>query len=191
MKMTLCKRLLFALLALVVCAGLAACKEEETPATTQDPATQTKEETSTVIPVPTTEEEDDFIYEIPDEELLGKIGAWRGMSESGTLPERDQFNMVTIKSKKDLDPYRDYLSNFSAEDEKRILEDTAGTCVLIELTGATENTLYGTSSITHGGNAITIIISTDEVEDVIPKHTFFLLYFPEQYYHGEIIDVAF
>ncbi|MBR7165614.1 MAG: hypothetical protein IKD18_04980 [Clostridia bacterium] len=190
MKMNFGKRISFALLALFVALSCAACKGKEEPDPTKENTAQTKEETSTVIPV-STEEEDEFIDAIPDEELLGKIGAWRGMSDSGTLDERDQYKMVTIDEAKDLDPYRAYMSNFTAEDEKTILEDTAGTCILIELSAPNDNTLYGTSSIMQGGSVISIVISTDEVEDVIPRYTFFLLYFPEAYYHGESINISF
>ena len=94
-------------------------------------------------------------------------------------------------SKKDLDPYREYLSNFTAADEKKILADKEGICVLVELMDINRHTMFGTSSIVRGGSAITIIISVDEVEEELPSHTFFLLYFPEEYYNGEVIDLAF
>ena len=87
--------------------------------------------------------------------------------------------------------YRQYMSSFSAEDEKKILEDEAGACVLVELTAATENTLYGTASVIQAAGTITIVISVDEVEDVLPKNTFFLLYFPAEYYNGETIQFTF
>ena len=194
MKPTLYKRFLFALMAILLCFSSVACGSEEEKSDggnkKKDPAV-TEEGTEAEIPVPTETVEEEFHDEIPDDELLGRIGAWRGLSESGLLQERDQYSMKTIDSKDDLDPYRQYLSNFTEEDEKMILDDTAGTCVLIELTAATENTLYGTSSIVQAGSAITIIISTDEVEEVTPLHTFFLLYFPERYYNGEVIDLVF
>ena len=194
MKISLYKRALFCLLAFLVCLSCFGCKGEEAPATTADELlTKTedgKQDPSAPLD-PTSEVADEYLEDIPDGELLGKIGAWRGMAESGTLQERDQYKMVTIKSKADLDPYRQYLTNFTEEYEKTILEDDGGTCVLIELTGTTENTLFGTSSISQAGSAITILISADEVEDVIPKYTFFLLYFPEEIYNGEVISIDF
>lgn len=195
MKMSLYKRLLFCLLAFLVCLSCVACKGESVPATTEEDGLHTKTENGENEPSnpasPTYEETEEVIEEFSDGELLGKVGAWRGMSESGTLQERDQYKMITVKSKKDLDPYREYLSNFTEEYEKTILEDTAGTCILIELTGTTENTLFGTASILQAGNAITVVISSDEVEDVIPKYTFFLLHFPEKIYNGEVINIDF
>lgn len=194
MKMSLTKRFLFCLLAFLTCFVCVACKNEPAPTSTEEESsaqTQNDESNPSQSPLDPMEESNDFVEGEDDGELLGKIGAWRGMSESGTLQERDQYKMITIKSKKDLDPYRQYISNFTEEYEKTILEDTAGTCVLIELTGTTENTLFGTSSIMQAGNSITIIISTDEVEDVIPKYTFFLLYFPEEIYNGEVISIDF
>ena len=192
MRITLRKRLFLCLLASLICFCCTACKAETPSATTDELSTETKtEEKNPSSPNPTMEETEEIIEEFDDGELLGQISAWRGMAESGTLQERDQYKMITIKSKKDLDPYRQYLSNFTEEYEKAILEDDAGTCVLIELTGTTENTLYGTSSILQAGNSISILISADEVEDVIPKYTFFLLHFPEKIYNGEVISVDF
>ncbi len=192
MKITLRKRLFLCLLASLICFCCTACKAETPSATADELSTETKtEENDPSSPNPTMEETEEIIEEFDDGELLGQISAWRGMAESGTLQERDQYKMITIKSKKDLDPYRQYLSNFTEEYEKAILEDDAGTCVLIELTGTTENTLYGTSSILQAGNSISILISADEVEDVIPKYTFFLLHFPEKIYNGEVISVDF
>lgn len=195
MKPSLYKRFLFVLVAILLCFSSVACGSEEEASDggnkKKDPAVTEEEKSETEIPVPTETVEEEFHDEIPDDELLGRIGAWRGLSESGTLQERDQYSMKTIDSKDDLDPYREYLSNFTEEDEKMILADTAGACILIELTAATENTLYGTSSIVRTGSAITIIVSVDEVEEVTPLHTFFLLYFPERYYNGEVIDLVF
>ena len=196
MKTSIYKRILFVLLALLLCFSCASCAKDP-EGNTADVTAEGETETRTAdsgeerIPVPTATEEEELVNEIPDEEMLGKIGAWRGWGGSGTLSEYDQYTIKTIKSKKDLDPYRPYLSNFTEADEKKILADDGGTCVLVELTAIDEHTLYGTSSIIQGGNAITIIISTDEVEDVLPKYTFFLLHFPEQYYNGEIIELAF
>ncbi|MBE6712407.1 MAG: hypothetical protein E7580_02670 [Ruminococcaceae bacterium] len=193
MKTTLYKRVVFAILALILCLGCTACGEEQAEQKTggkeKAPAATKKEENKTEQSAPEVPNQAPY-DQLPYEELQGKIGAWLGWSETGTLTERDQYSIVKIKSKKDLDPYRTSMFNFSAEDEKKILEGS-GTCVLVELTGATEHTLYGTSSIMRGGNTITIIVSTDEVEDILPKYTFFLLYFPEEYYNGEIIDLAF
>ena len=194
MKMSLTKRFLFCLLAFLVCFVCVACKNEPASTSTEEDSsaqTQNDESNPSQSPLDPMEESNDFVEEEDDGELLGKIDAWRGMSESGTLQERDQYKMITVKSKKDLDPYRQYISNFTEEYEKTILEDTAGACVLIELTGTTENTLFGTSSIMQAGSSITIIISTDEVEEVIPKYTFFLLYFPEEIYNGEVISIDF
>ena len=194
MKMTLCKRILFAVLALILCLGCVSCAEEEKKQATNDEKkaeevkTQATDENGGELP-PIPEEE--FVDEIPDDELLGKIGAWRGWAEEGSLVERDQMKLIHIKSKSDLDPYRKYMSSFSAEDEKKLLEDEAGACVLVELTGATENTLYGTASVIQAADTITIVISVDEVEDVLPKNTFFLLYFPAEYYNGETIQATF
>lgn len=195
MKISMYKRLLFCLLAFLVCFGCVACKSEPAPLTTAEDGLSAKTEDGGMEPsdalTSTFEETEEVIEEFSDDELLGKVGAWRGMSESGTLQERDQYKMITVKSKKDLDPYREYLSNFTEEYEKTILEDTAGTCVLIELTGTTEHTLFGTSSILQAGNSITILVSSDEVEDVLPKYTFFLLHFPEKIYNGEFINIDF
>ncbi len=184
MKLTLCKRLFLLLLACLACLACTACKTAKEPSSTQT------QEISDSLPL-TNNETEEILNELPEDELLGKIGAWRGFADSGKLTDREQFSMVTIKSKADLEPYRAYLTNFTEADEKMILEDKAGACVLIELTGTTEHTLYGTSSIAQAGNAITVMISTDETEDTLPMHTFFLLYFPEKYYNGEIIDLAF
>lgn len=192
MKLTLCKRLLFAVLAILLCFGSTACskqEEQKTPATDAEPTT-TAEGAQEAIPAPNTIVEEEFHDEIPEDELLGKIGAWRGWAGSGTLTNRDHA-LIRIDSKADLDPYREHLSNFSAADEKKILADKEGICVLVELVDLNQHTMFGTSSIVQGGNAITIIISADEVEDELPTHTFFLLYFPEKYYNGEIIDLAF
>lgn len=197
MKTSLRKRMLLCLLSCIVCFSCAACNSQASPDETATDETAADEKQSAETrdggssDAPSYEETEEVIEEITEGELLGKVGAWRGMSEDGTLQERDQFKMITVKSKKDLDPYRQYLSNFNEEYEKTILEDTSGTCVLIELTGTTENTLYGTSSIIQEGNAITILVSTDEVEEVIPKYTFFLLHFPGDIYNGETINVVF
>lgn len=192
MKMTLFKRILLAVMAILLCVGGTACAKEEKAKKTEEKKTvaeevQTEAENGELPPIP----EEEFVDEIPDDELLGKIGAWRGWAEEGSLVERDQAKLIHIKSKADLDPYRQYLSSFSEEDEKKLLEDESGACVLVELTAATENTLYGTASVIQGSDNITIVISVDEVEDVLPKNTFFLLYFPAKYYNGETIQLTF
>ena len=191
MNANLFKRTLALLLAAMTCFACTACKSESDTTTTEDTATtatQGKEESAPSTAPQETEEE--IVIEIPEGELLGLVDGWRGSSETGKLTERDQFSVVNIKSKKDLDPYRAYIANFTEEDEKAILSDS-GACILIELTGATEYTLYGTASITQVGNAITVFISVDEAEDPLPKHTYFLIHIPEKHYNGEIIEVAF
>lgn len=194
MKLTTGKRLLFAMIAFLLCFSCISCsKQEEKGTSTEETAltsTGTAEEQQELIPAPNTIVEEEFHDEIPEDELLGKIGAWRGWAGSGTLTNRDHA-MFRIESKKDLDPYREYLSNFTAADEKKILADTEGICVLVELVDLNQHTMFGTSSIVQGGSVITIIISADEVEDELPSHTFFLLYFPEKYYNGEVIELAF
>lgn len=194
MKLTTGKRLLFATIAFLLCFSCISCsKQEEKVTSTEEAAltaTATVEKEQEIIPAPQTIVEEEFKDEIPEDELLGKIGAWRGWAGSGTLTTRDH-QLIRIDSKKDLDPYREYLSNFTAADEKKILADKEGICVLVELMDINQHTMFGTSSIVRGGSAITIIISVDEVEEELPSHTFFLLYFPEEYYNGEVIDLAF
>ncbi len=190
MKKTTYKRLVYGLLAFLMCLGSISCaKEPASDATTEEitlTATETKEKP---IPVPSTIV-DEPVDEIPEDELLGKIGAWRGWGDSGTLTNTDN-GVIPIKSKADLDPYRPYLSNFTAADEKKILADTEGACVIVELVDLSKHHYFGTASVIQSGSVITIVISADEVEDELPTHTFFLLYFPEKYYNGEVIEIAF
>ena len=75
MKKTQLKRILFSLLAVLLCFVSTACKADESnPATGDDPLSPKNDadEQLTQIPVPTVTEEEMFIDELPDDELLGK-----------------------------------------------------------------------------------------------------------------------
>ena len=130
--------------------------------------------------------------EIPEEEILYRIETWLGRGDEGKMTEMDSFATLAIESKKDLAPYRQYFEGLTDEDVDRILKDEGGKCILAEMIGPTENTLYGTSSITKHAGVINVMVSTDqETEDTIPLHTFFLLYFPSDIYQGESIQFIF
>lgn len=184
MKISLFKRILLSAFAVLLCFGLAACGNDSAK-----PQTQTETDTAptqSVPPVSSTENRDDSF----EEELLGKIDTWRGSGESGKLSEADQFHSERIRTAKDLDPYRKYMEGFSAEDEQRILNED-GYCLMIEITGKTEYSRFGTSTVYKSGSVITVAISQEEADFPEPSHTFFLLYFSPEYYNGEIVDVIF
>lgn len=185
MNNTFLKRLFCAAGAILLCLSHFACAKDQ-PITTEEDETETGLLTKDRSPV--SEEEYDYAEE---EELLGKMETWLGYADSGKLSAPDSFTTTVIDDKKDLDPYRNFISGFTSEDEARILEDDGGKCILVELTGKTEYTLYGTSSVMKNGSSITVVVSTDEVEEAGALHTYFLLYFPSDIYDGEVIDITF
>ena len=177
------EKLLCLILAAICCLSLFSCKKEE-PIVSE---TETRE-----TQVTTEETETDHEIDLIENEIMGEVDSWRGDSEEGKLTDGACYDTVFITSAKDLDPYRAYLSGFSAEDEARILADSKGKCLLIEMTGDSEHTLYSTTSILQLNDGIHIFINkTESEEETLPFHTYFLFYFSSELYQGEEIFVNF
>ncbi len=180
----LCKKILCLTGAFLLCLSLLACAKEAPATTTQEPEKNTTLNEESTPPAET-------YTPLVEEELLSKMETWLGRGDSGNVGEKDSFATTVIKTKKDLEPYLGYMYGLKNEDIDRILADKKGKCLLVELTGITENTLYSTASILRGSGGIKIYISTAEVEETLPLHTYFLLYFPEEIYSGEEIEFLF
>ena len=179
------KKTICFIIALLLCFSLCACKQEE-PVTTKPTATNTEEEKKPATP-PSSENN-----LIVDEEILHKTNAWLGRGDSGKLLENDSYKITEIKSKNDLAPFRQYMYNLTDKDIDTFLADEGGKCILVELTGKDEHTLYGTSSILETGSTISIFVSIDEEsEESLPMHTYFLLHFPSEIYDGQNFAIVF
>ena len=174
------KKLLVITLCLILCLSLFSCAEKENK-------TETKEENKTTVVEDPIFDTYDYSEEI---ELLDNIETWLGLSDTGSLKEMGSNQITIIDEKKDLDPYRQYISGLSEEDENRMLADTKGKIVLIEFTAENEYSLYSTDSIQKFGSTIAISVIRAESEEAIEAHTFFLLYFPGEIYEGESIEIV-
>lgn len=179
------KRILCLALSFLLCFSFCACKKEAPNPETEE--TQTKEETKKpALPSP------DDSNVIASEEILYDMNTWLGRGDSGKLEQKGDYKITEIKSKKDLDPYKDYMYFLSQEDVDSLFAEKNGKCILVELTGRTEHTLYGTSSILREGDNITVYVSVEEYkEEVLPLHTYFLLHFPSEIYTDEKIRLSF
>ncbi len=179
------KRILCLALSLLLCLSFCACKKEAPPAETE--GAQKNEDTKK--PSASTPEDSDFIA---DEELLYDMNTWLGRGDSGKLEQKGDYKITELKSQKDLEPYKDYMYFLSQEDIDSLFTEKNGKCILVELTGMTEHTLYGTASVLREGDNITVYVSVEEYEEeVLPLHTYFLLHFPGKIYTDEKIQLAF
>ncbi len=179
------KRILCLALSLLLCLSFCACKKEV-------PLSETKEEIKnedTKKPnTPAADNSDPFVAE----EILYDMNTWLGRGDSGKLKEKNEYTITEIKSEKDLAPYKQYMFFLSQENIDSLFAENSGKCFLVELTGRTDHTLYGTSSILKEGECITIYVSAEEYADeVIPLHTYFLLQFPKGTYSDEKIEIEF
>jgi uncharacterized lipoprotein YehR (DUF1307 family) len=128
-------------------------------------------------------------------EMIDVVHSWVGFSDDGVLDTPDSFQAVPIKTKSDLDPYRSYLTELTAEEESTFLADKNGYCVLLEITAKSDRHYCDISSIFNTGNTIEIQVSEFEEEDPLadpqPLHSFYLFYFPAEVYHNETVRALF
>ena len=176
------KKALALTLSLLMLFSLFACSSKEEEKKT---AEEEKENTQST---PLYFDEYDYAQEI---ELLDNTQTWLGLSDSGKLEEPGSYQITTIKTRKDLDPYRKYISGLSEKEEQKMFGDTAGKIVLIEFVAQDEHTLYSTNSIQKFGTSMAITVTIEEANEPMESHTYFLLYFPGEIYQGESIEIIF
>lgn len=177
------KRFFLAALCAILLLGAVSCaKKEEKPTETKDPnATRATEEKS----------EPDWIAPLPESEILYEIEAEVGTGETGPLTDVDAYKVYPIREKKDLDPFRSYFPELSADKEAKYLSEEGGATFVIEITATNDYSYYGISSVTQAAGNLIVVISSGEDEFPTPPHTFFMLHFPPEIYRGEAIQVLF
>ena len=179
------KRILCLALSLLLCLSLCACKKDA-PSSESENENKTEENKK-----PNINAAEDY-DPIPDEEILYDMNTWLGRSETGKLEQKGDYKITEIKSEKDLAPYKDYMYFLTQENIDSLFQNKGDKCLLVELTGRTEHTLYGTASIMKGTDTITIYVSVEEYADeIMPLHTYFLLHIPAKLYTEEKIELVF
>ncbi len=187
MKPTFLKSFFILVLA-TSCLVCTACSAAQPNTETQDltVTSETMEETKTLDSV---SDEPEDPYE--EHELLDDIRLLVSYSDTGVITAADSCKATVIKSKADLDPYRKFLPDLTAELEKEILADTKGYCVLLEITSKGEYTYPNPVSVFQDGGIIELQISEIEEPEPQPSHTFFLYYISSEFYHGEEVRILF
>ena len=186
------KQFIAALLAALFCVSSVSCSEETKE---KEKETATYETTETVTfgddPPVDTEELGKLEEEIAKAEIFDEIPSWVGYSDDGPLKDKDACNTVEIKKASDLDPYRKFFPELTAEEEAEFLADERGYVLLLEITSKDTNYCYSTDSVYNNGVNIEILITEWEEPDPQPKHTFYLYYIPADYYNELPVRVLF
>lgn len=192
MNVKFVKRFSTALLAALLCISSVSCSEE-TAEKEKDTATVDTTETATFSSDPPvdTEELGELEEEIAKAEIFDEIPSWVGYSDDGPLKDKDACQTVEIKKASDLDPYRQFFPELTAEEEAEFLSDEKGYVLLLEITSKGTNHSYSTDSVYNNGVNIEILITEWEEPDPQPKHTFYLYYIPADYYNELPVRVLF